>query len=336
MRLKIIFALFPLICAGTTVRASAWQQDSLGAGFEMRQVAQPDDYSGRVVCTLVRYMADSVCDTDKGVLYVHGFNDYFFQKELALNFASHCFDFYAVDLRKYGRSILPGQKMFEVRNFKEYFEDIDSALCDMQRAGIKDIVLTGHSTGGLIAAYYMQTHPQAPVKALVLNSPFLDWNLGSVEPFVPLVSAAGAVFKNMKIKQSADGVYAESIDRNYHGEWDYNRQWKRHDSPDVTVGWVRAVDNAQKSLKDNAYKIGVPVLVMYSDCSYSGKEWTEAAQSSDAVLDVADIKKYGARLGKDVTLAKVRGGLHDLILSAKPVRNSVYAYIFDWLEKQDL
>lgn len=51
---------------------------------------------------------------------------------------------------------------------------------------------------------------------------------------------------------------------------------------------------------------------------------------------MADIKKYGARLGKDVTLAKVRGGLHDLILSAKPVRNSVYAYIFDWLEKQDL
>ena len=38
------------------------------------------------------------------VLYIHGFNDYFFQRELAQKMDSAGYSFYAIDLHKYGRS----------------------------------------------------------------------------------------------------------------------------------------------------------------------------------------------------------------------------------------
>lgn len=327
-----IFALVAGIAAAVAV-CHAWEKDTLGGGYEMRYVKQPRDYSGDVRCTLVRLMSRCASEREpvRGVLYIHGFNDYFFQKELGEEFASHCYDFYAVDLRKYGRSIEPGQKKFQARSMKEYFADIDSALSSMKQAGIEDIILMGHSTGGLLAAYYMQMNPDAPVKALILNSPFLDWNLGKMEKLVPLVSALGAVFPNFRIKQGASTTYSESLDKAHHGEWEYNHEWKLSQSPDVTAGWVRAISKAQNELKKHPYGIKVPVLLMYSSSSYHGEGWSEAAQRSDAVLDVNDIKGIGSRLSHNITPVRVNGGLHDLILSSPPVRNAVYDYIFRWL-----
>ena len=59
------------------------------------------------MATLVRRRADA--PTRRAVLYLHGFVDYFFQTHLAEFFTDRGFDFYALDLRKYGRSLLPHQ-----------------------------------------------------------------------------------------------------------------------------------------------------------------------------------------------------------------------------------
>lgn len=185
---------FLLLSAGIVSAAVAqWVPDRL-PGYERLTVDQPDDYSGKVVSTVVRAPAGD-CGGDTGILYVHGFNDYFFQKEWADSMVDKCLRFYAVDLRKYGRSLLPGQKPFEVRDMTEYFADIDSALAVMKRDGVDKVVLVGHSTGGLTSSLYMAEHPDTVVKALVLNSPFLDWNLGRIEEFaVPAVAATGKLF----------------------------------------------------------------------------------------------------------------------------------------------
>lgn len=333
MRGRLIIA-WTLLTVSAVCNAQAWEPDVLGGDFQMRYVDQGRDYLGDVRCTLVRLTSgcagrDSV---RRGVLYVHGFNDYFFQKEMAEEFGSHCYDFYAVDLRRYGRSMLDeGKNRYECRSMREYFADIDSALASMRRNGIDDIVLMGHSTGGLLAAYYVEQNPGCGINALVLNSPFLDWNLGKMEKLVPLVSAAGALFPRLRIKQGDSTVYCQSLDSLQHGEWNFNRQWKLCKSPDVTAGWVRAIDKAQRELKKHPYSIRIPILLMYSSQSYSGSEWSPGAQKSDAVLDVKDIKGFGVKLGTDVTAVRVNGGLHDLILSDAPVREAVYRYLFSWL-----
>ena len=67
-----------------------------------------------------------------------------------------------------------------------------------------------------------------------------------------------------------------------------------------------------------------------------GDEWTPQHQSSDAVLDVKDIARYGRTLGPRVTEFEVQEGLHDLILSKPTARQSVYTEIFRWLRSHDL
>lgn len=308
--------------------APDWQPDILGDGFEMRHVDQGEDYSGKINSTIIRKLTP---DSRRGVLYVHGFNDYFFNAKMGDEFVGHGYDFYAVDLRKYGRSILPGQKLFEVRSLTEYFPDIDSALVVMQRAGLEEIVLMGHSTGGLISAYYMAENPGAPVDALILNSPFLDWNLGWKERLVPLISWWGLIAPDTRIPQGKSTAYAESLLKKYHGDWNYDTRWKLEQSPDVTAGWVRAINQAQHALRDGKARISIPILLMYSSASISGDQWTPAHNRADGVLDVADIRRYGLQLGPRVTCLKVTDGLHDLLLSNPALLRALYPRIFAWL-----
>ena len=56
----------------------------------------------------------------RAVLYVHGWNDYFFQIHLSDFWADRGFDFYALDLRRYGRSLRRGQLPGFISDLDEY------------------------------------------------------------------------------------------------------------------------------------------------------------------------------------------------------------------------
>ena len=91
----------------------SWRADIMGPGFQSRTLPLLPDEEGQCVATLVRYLpaedpaAYEGADTSPRfvALYVHGRNDYFFQHELARNVAVWGGTFYALDLRKYGRSL---------------------------------------------------------------------------------------------------------------------------------------------------------------------------------------------------------------------------------------
>lgn len=336
VRSCVLTSALMLAVAFVAQAAEPWQTDRLlGAPFESLTIQQPRDYSGPEKCTIVRLLTTNPVPAGqgrKGVLYVHGFNDYFFQAQMADSFVAHGYDFYAVDLRKYGRSLLSGQIRCDVRDMGQYFPDIDSALSVMRKDGVERIALMGHSTGGLTASYYLARNPQAPVEVLILNSPFLDWNMGKLEPFIPLVSALGAIMPGVKISSGSGDAYSSSLLASAHGEWTYDDSLKSHPSPRVTLGWVRAVTRAQHWLRNHPGSIRIPVLLMYSGASYSGSDWSPEAQHEDAVLDVNDILRYGRLLGNDVQPVRVVGGLHDLVLSSADVRRALYPFIFRWLE----
>ena len=90
--------------------------------------------------------------TRDAILYVHGYNDYFFQRELGDSVNARGYNFYALDLRKYGRSLRPHQDAFFCKDLGEYFADIDTALATIRSEGNERIWLMGHSTGGLITS----------------------------------------------------------------------------------------------------------------------------------------------------------------------------------------
>lgn len=333
MKRNTLLLLCLALC--TLCVTAQWQPDVLGQGFEMQYVQQPDDYSGKVRCTVVRHLAqhsDSIA-----VLYVHGYNDYFFQSEMAQQFSDRGYDFYAVDLRKYGRSILPGQRKFELRDISEYYADIDSAVSIIARSGIKRIVLMGHSTGGLITSCYMSATPSKDIKALILNSPFLDWNQSKFQEkfLIPMVRSVSGILPSINIEQGDDDTYAASLLKDMKGEWTYNTDWKLVHSPAVQTSWIGAIDAAQDIIQNHP-GIKVPILLLHSDASYHSGDSPDKALRSDAVLDVEDISRYGRQLGPQVTEAIVPGGLHDLALSRPAVRKAMFNYIFGWLDRNGL
>jgi len=164
----------------TSLANQTYVPDILGTGYEQLTLSFPDDYEGKVVATLVRKKAAQ--STQKAVLYIHGFLDYFFQTEMAEQFNAHGYDFYALDLRKYGRSKLPHQIFYNVLDLNEYNAEITQALQIIGEEQHTQVLFAGHSTGGLTATLYAAHHPDHPlIKALWENSPFYYFNLSLVE-----------------------------------------------------------------------------------------------------------------------------------------------------------
>ena len=310
-----------------------YREDELGKGLMCRTIDMGDDYEGKVVCTLIKRECSE--PSQKAVLYVHGFNDYFFQTEMADRFNEEGYNFYAIDLRKYGRSLLPHQKRCNVREIDEYFADLDSAVNIIREEENSSIVLMGHSTGGLTTSLYCHSkRDNSPVDALILNSPFFKFNMGStLNNFViPAIASIAPILPSIDIPQGASTAYAESLLKEYHGEWEFDTNKKLMLSPDVTTDWISAIYYGQKKVWEGL-NIRIPVLVMYSDKSVDGDEWGEEFMHGDAVLNVKDIAEYAQRLGNNVQRAKIVGGIHDLLCSLPDVRERAYRYIFYFLMK---
>lgn len=314
----------------------SWHPDIL-EGYEARYVNQGEAFDGPCRSTIVRLRADS--SSCRGFLYIHGFNDYFFQAEMGRRFVDSGYHFYAVDLRRYGRSREPWQYPFNIRDQKEYFADIDSAISQMHRDGITDITLGGHSTGGLTVAFMAaEKGTGIGVQRIVTDSPFLAWNFKAFyrKCLIPSVSFLGGLFKNAKIKQSKCDGYAYSLLKEYDGEWTYNTDWKMIYSPPVTFSWIRAIESSQKSTLRKASRIAVPLLVMHSSRKVDGCNWDTAFRYGDAVLDPSMLQQKGEQIkGKSkraVEVCAIDSGLHDLILSLKPHREAAYDTIFRFIK----
>lgn len=308
-----------------------WHADIL-PGYEARYVDQGESYDGPCRSTIVRRLCGR--PTGKAILYIHGFNDYFFQSEMGEIYNREGYDFYAVDLRRYGRSLLPWQYPFMVRNFDEYFGDIDAAIAQIQRDGHTDISLLGHSTGGLTVLYYCARRgPRCQVRRVLTDSPFLEWNFPPLyrKMLIPLVGFWGKIGRNTLIPQSHCDAYAASLLRHMHGEWSYDTRWKMIYSPSVKASWIGAVSAAQNYLMKKGRQIYVPVLVMHSSRRYSACTWDSTCMTADIVLDPVELQKRGQKLGYNTTVCAIDSGIHDLILSPQPHRQAAYDTILNFI-----
>jgi alpha-beta hydrolase superfamily lysophospholipase len=290
------------------------------------------DDEGPVVATLVRRRAPA--PTRQAVLWVHGWSDYFFQTHVADFFTGLGFTFYALDLRKHGRSLREYQTPTYCRSLTEYFPELDEAVRIIRADDGHDrLLLAAHSTGGLTAALWAhQRRADRAVDALFLNSPFFDVNLPRWLR-VPSRTAAVELARRRPygiVQRPGYPVYGHSLHVDYRGEWSYDLAWKPVGGFPIRYGWVAAVYAAQQRLHAGLL-IDVPVLVGCSTRSLRTLQWQELARSADTVLDVADIVRWTPYLGRHVTLLRVEGGMHDLTLSAPPVRAGLFSELERWL-----
>lgn len=310
---------------------TAWHADIL-PGYEARYVNHGKAFDGPCRSTIIRKLARK--PSRRAYLYIHGFNDYFFQKEMGERFVDSGYNFYAVDLRRYGRSWQPWQYPFNVRKQSEYFCDIDSAIAQIRRDGNTDVTLSGHSTGGLTVAYYAaERGKDITVDRVVTDSPFLEWNYSKIMRDVgaPLVGFLSKMFPNAKVRQGHCDGYSYSLLKQFHGQWEYDTDWKMIYSPPVTYSWVGSINTAHSRLMKKAGNISVPILVMHSSRKIDGCNWNPEFQTGDAVLDPHEIHKQGLKLGHNPMVCTIDSGMHDLILSEPRPREAAYDTIFRFL-----
>jgi alpha-beta hydrolase superfamily lysophospholipase len=312
----------------TTTSPTAWTTDVLGSGWSALTIDLPPDRFGPAVATLVHRDTTGPAPR-RAVLHVHGFADYFFQRHLGDAFAADGWDFYALDLRDYGRSIRPGRDPEYTTDIAVYAQELDRAV-DLLRAEHDVVVLHAHSTGGLIGSLWANERPGV-VDALVLDSPWLDLYGSRFErgPLTAILDVVGRIAPRLKVRE-LDPYYGRALNASTGGEWDYDLAWKPQNFP-VRAGWVRSIRAGHRRIA-RGLAIEAPILALASGASGRGDHQHDELLTTDVVVDVRDIVARAPGLGPDVTVVQIPGGAHDLTLSPSPARERYIETVLTWLD----
>lgn len=313
---------------------TAWHPDLLD-GYESLDLALPDAEPAagepddvEMVATLVRRRPTTARRT--AVLYVHGWNDYFFQTHLADHCAELGMDFYALDLRRYGRSLRQGQFPGFITDLDDYGVELGMAA-DLVAADHDRLVLMGHSTGGLVVSLWAEQNEDR-VSGLILNSPWLDLQGSAMLRTLgwPVVNALGSNKPTSVLRLPDSGFYARTLHASLDGEWDYDLSLKSTPSPTMRVGWLRAVLQGHQRVAAGL-RLQIPALVMCSTASEFSPRWDERLKTVDTVLDVEQIANRASKLSWHVTIVRFDQAMHDLVLSSAVVRAKVLEEISRWV-----
>lgn len=320
---------------------TTWRPDILGDGYQQLVLPLgPDpDGEGEISATLVR-RDDDGNPPDRAVLYVHGFTDYFFQRHLADRFAARGYRFYALDLRKCGRSRAPGHTPHFVTDLAFYDVELERALRIVREETGGDVLLAAHSTGGLVLPLWLDRLGRRPggvrgagVTGLVLNSPWFDlqgpWYLRTLGTAV--IDLVGRLCPKGVIPGPELDTYGRSL-RN--GGWEYDLDWKPMVGFPVTFGWLRAVRRGHARLH-RGLDIGVPSLILRSGRTRFARSHGVDVDTVDLVLDVRQIARWAGCLGDRSTIVPVDGARHDVFLSTPDALARAFRELDLWLDWLD-
>ncbi|MCF8608917.1 alpha/beta hydrolase [Gordonia sp. HY285] len=293
---------------------------------------------GNVVATLVKHTIAN--EPHHAVLWVHGFSDYFFNPEIAEFFTSRGYAFYALDLRKSGRSLRDGQSPHYATDFAVYNEELDLAVdaiaADHPGMGI---VIAAHSTGGLITPLWLDRRRRrnctAPIVGQVLDSPWFDmpgpsmlWAVG-----VPLIKLIGRIAGTRVAPAEQSSVHGLTVHRGHHGDFDYDLALKPINGFPLRFGWLRAVTVAHSKLH-RGLDTGVPSLVLRSARSLSVKEYSIEASRADLILDTEHMAKWAGALGNRVAVVPISDARHGVFVSEREARDTAYGELASWLSHE--
>ena len=153
------------------------------------------------------------------------------------------------------------------------------------------------------------------VRALWLNSPFLDWR-ESHKAKLRVAQMLGWFSPYLHDPKAVLPEYVRSLHRNWEGEWDFDLALKPLMGFPAYFGWVRAIFAAHAKVHAGL-RLDIPVLSMHSD-------------EADIVLAWKPIARWSRTLGTNVTVLSFPGALHDLVLSRREIREAVFSQLFAW------
>lgn len=286
---------------------------------------------------LVDSMPHDLLD-DVAVLYLHGWSDYYYHAHLARFWSHMGARFYALDLRGYGRNLDPErvekanahrtddeaelQRPGYITDLADYDADLEAALQVIEEAHPdRRIVVSGHSTGGLIAVLWADRNP-GRLSGITLNSPWLEFQYSTPirKILQPFLGRGRNATTPLRLRMPNYSVVATSAT---HGRLPYDARLKPPDSFPVYAGWIRAIFAGHNAVEDGL-AIDAPVLVQTSTRSLRKIGYDPEMETTDIVLDVEAIARRSIQLGRTVVLNRIPGAMHDLFLSHQTAQTEAF------------
>jgi lysophospholipase len=261
------------------------------------------------------------------------------KSETYLKYAEFCYDLqelpltlYAMDHRGMGFSErpLPDRLKMHVERFDEYVEDLATFVEDIVKAGGHEhLYVFGHSTGALIAALYLENHPEI-FRAGILCSPLFDLNVGPVPGFVLRALA------RLLDRPGRQDKYGPGQRDNERPDFPHNKishsyarwsLWEEDIIPNteaiqfggVTNRWLRESLNAGHRAVQRAGKITVPLLLL------------QAGQDSMVGLGAQD---RFCRRAPRCTKVLIRGAKHEILIEQEDLRTEAITRIKGFLSER--
>lgn len=323
--------------AGPGTRVALVRPDPvLGEGYSAHRIRLGADDEGPLIATLLHrdLPPGTACRDLPGVpvLVLHGWSDYVFDRELLEHLGRAGHDVWGLDLRKHGRSLLPGQTPTDVDHLSRYDAELDAALRIIGRD--RPPVILAHSTGGLTATLFALRRSGA-VRGLALNSPWLEMHLGpAVRALVEApVRILARRLGSRPVLPVGSQHYARTTHREYGGAFEYDLELKPPGGHRFPAGTLRAVIDGQRRLEASG-PLAIPVLVMHSDRSRIGPVFHESMRRADTVLDVHSLARAARKLGPRVQVEAIPGARHDVFLSDADARTRALSILDAWLEER--
>jgi alpha-beta hydrolase superfamily lysophospholipase len=183
------------------------------------------------------------------------------------------------------------------------------------------VVLYAHSTGGLVSSLWADRHPGV-LAGLVLNSPWIDLQGSAlIRALMPRIVRSVATRAATFILPLPDnGFYARTLDALRDGTWSFDLELKRNPSQPARSAWLTAVMAGHDKVSAGL-EIDCPILMVTSTRSDFRRRWSDELLGVDSVLDVSRLAAKAHRLGRHVTLVRLEGAIHDIVLSTRAVRD---------------
>mgnify|MGYP000865313405 CR=1 FL=1 len=259
----------------------------------------------------------------KCIIWFPGRNDYFYHYHITEILDDY--DIYALfysNNHEYKEDI--SDYFYDLKNI---FDEIDVIYSHFDINNIYDeVILYGHSTGGLIITIY-QIETKNKITKIILNSPFYAFKFNIYENIIfnKILYYIIPYIPEFDINQKSfnDNLYTLMLSKKYNIDNIYK---KNYISPVIST-WFRNIIKYQHKINNNKIKLKYDTLILYSDhyTKYPGDI------KGDEVLDIESNSAAVSKLGDKAKLVFIKNAIHDVLSSNENSLNNAINIIIEFL-----
>ena len=198
-----------------------------------------------------------------------------------------------------------------IYDINQISDEIDVLYSHFNLNSYNEVILYGHSTGGLIAILYQQNTANKITK-IVLNGPWLYYKFTPYEyyvfnyllyyiiPYIPEYDLTNnKSFKNNK--------YVLMLSKKF----SINELYKKNYLTPIISSWFRNIIKYHNDISCNKIKIKYETLILLSDHTAKFK----GAEIGDEILDIKNHIDQIHKLGNNIKLHLIKDASHDVFVS---------------------